>query len=284
MTHPREAEGVQRLESRLAISADGTPIEYCSIGSGAAAIVVPGVLATAEDYRRFAQALGKHMRVHVLQRRGRGRSGPQGARYTIDREGEDLLAVRAETGARVVVGHSFGGLVALETARQNPVFDRIALYEPAVSVAGSISTRWLERYEALLAAGKPSDAFAVFSKGAGPDRARRPPLWLMKLMLPRFVSAERRATMYPLLGQNAAEHRAVHDCDDHLPAYAAIQAPVLVMTGGRSGMSWVGVAAAGLSNVLPDSHTTEFRALDHFGIDQGDPETVAAAVADFCRS
>jgi len=96
-------------------SADGTTIEYFTFGSGAPVIVIPGSLATAEDYVRFAHALGKHFTVHVLERRGRSRSGPQGPHYNIDRECEDLLAVRCETKACRVVGHSFGGLVALET-------------------------------------------------------------------------------------------------------------------------------------------------------------------------
>lgn len=281
MNDAREGEATPSPQRRVAISADGTPIEYFSVGSGAPVIVVPGALSRAQDYLRFAHALGEHMRVHLMQRRGRGRSGPQGVDYSMERECEDLLAVRADTGARAVVGHSFGGLVVLEAARKSPAFDRIALYEPGVSIAGSISIAWLDRYEALLAEGKESDAFALFSTGTGPDRGRRTPLWLMKLLLPRFVSAERRATMYPLLKQNGLEHRAVRECNDHLPTYAAVQASVLIMKGGRSGTAWVNLATAGLARTLPRSRTIEFARLDHFGMDQGDPETVAAATAHF---
>ena len=54
--------------------------------------------------------------MYVVQRRGRGGSGPQGDRYCIERECEDIEAVRAATGARLIFGHSFGGLVALRAA------------------------------------------------------------------------------------------------------------------------------------------------------------------------
>ncbi|WP_422614971.1 alpha/beta fold hydrolase [Cohnella caldifontis] len=51
---------------------------------------------------------------------------------------EDLTAVQEATGAAYLFGHSYGGLVALETARTNGRFTKLALYEPGVSVNQSI--------------------------------------------------------------------------------------------------------------------------------------------------
>lgn len=222
--------------------------------------------------------------MHVMERRGRGRSGPQGGEYGIDREREDLIAVQAATGATLLVGHSFGGLIALESARDHPVFDRIVLYEPGVSIDGSIPTDWIPRYEEFLARQKPLDAFAVFSMGVGPDKGRRTPIWLMKLVLPLSISRERRSKMFKLLSQNALEHRAVQACDNHLPSYSAIQAGILVMRGGRTGCEWVTISTTRLAEILPRVESQEFAALNHFGIDQGDPEDVAAATARFLRA
>ncbi len=106
-------------------------------------IVVGGALRTARDYLPLAGALAHHAcTVHVVDRRGRGASGPQGPHYTLRSEAEDLLAVQAETGARLVFGHSYGGLAVLETARLSPVFDRIAVYEPGVPV-GPVPSAWI---------------------------------------------------------------------------------------------------------------------------------------------
>jgi pimeloyl-ACP methyl ester carboxylesterase len=225
--------------------------------------------------------LAKDFTVHIMERRGRGRSGPQGDDYGIDRECDDLIALQAVTGATLLVGHSFGGLIALETARDNPVFESIAIYEPGVSIDGSIPMGWIPPYEELLDRQRHLDAFAVFSKGTGPDKGRRTPLWLMKLMLPLFVSPDRRSKMFTLLQQNALEHRAVGACDNHLASYSAIQARVLVMRGGRSGSDWVKLSTTRLAEILSRAESQEFAALDHFGIDQGDPESVAATTARF---
>lgn len=103
----------------------------------------------------------------------------------------------------------------------------------------------------------------------------------MKLVLPLFISRERRSKMFTLLSQNALEHRAVQACDNHLPSYSAIQAGILVMRGGRTGSEWVTISTTRLAEILPRVESQEFAALNHFGIDQGDPEDVAAATARF---
>jgi len=132
-------------------SKDGTRIGYLSVGTGPAVIVIPGVLSMAEDYDAFARALSEHFTVHTIERRGRGDSGSQGDDYSIAKECEDVLALQAKTGASFLVGHSYGGLVALEVARNNQAFSRIAVYEPGVSIEGSMPTAWMPGYEQKLA-------------------------------------------------------------------------------------------------------------------------------------
>ena len=77
-------------------SADGTPVEYLSAGRGPHVIAIPGALAMASDLAAFAKLVAQRYTVHVVQRRGRGGSGPQGERYGIARECEDIEAVRAQ--------------------------------------------------------------------------------------------------------------------------------------------------------------------------------------------
>jgi pimeloyl-ACP methyl ester carboxylesterase len=262
-------------------SADGTTIGYFTFGGGASVIVIPGALSTAADYFRFARALANHFTVHVIERRGRGVSGPQGDDYGIERECEDLMAVQAATGATRLVGHSFGGLIALETTRRHSVFDQVVLYEPGVSIEGCIPMGWMSQYEQLLAHNRPLDAFAVFSMGTGPDKGRRTPLWLMKLLLPLFITRRRRETMFTLLQQNLLEHGAVQACDNHLDSYSTITAPVLIMRGAKTGIRWVRQTTERLAEILPTSESREFPKLNHFGIDQGNPEEVAHAASHF---
>jgi pimeloyl-ACP methyl ester carboxylesterase len=137
--------------SHAVLSRDGTRIGYLSVGGGPPVLVVPGVLSMAADYGAFARALSRHFTVHTIERRGRGESGPQGDDYSIDKECEDVRALQAETGAALLVGHSYGGLVALEVARNSKAFRKLAVYEPGVSIDGSMPTAWMPGYAKQLA-------------------------------------------------------------------------------------------------------------------------------------
>ena len=262
-------------------SKDGATISYLSMGCGSAVLVIPGALSVAANYVAFARALAEHFTVHIIERRGRGRSSPQGDDYSMDKEREDVLALQQQTGAAFLVGHSFGGLVALEAARNNRALSKIAVYEPGVSVAGSIPMNWMPGYEQKLAARHDYDALVEFSLGTGPDRARSTPRWLMKLLLPLFLSARERQKMLGLLPENLREHREVARLDSSYEHYREIAANVLLMYGGKSHSTWVDQAITQLAAVLPHAETKAFPTLNHFGIDKRAPREVAKVVSDY---
>lgn len=269
--------------TRAVFSRDGAKISYLSMGSGPAVLVVPGALSMATGYTAFAKVLAEHFSVHIIERRGRGLSSPQGDDYSILKECEDVLALQQEIGASLLVGHSFGGLVALEVARNNPSFAKVAVYEPGVSTNGSIPMGWIPGYEKKLAEKKYLDAFVEFSLGVGPDRARNTPPWLMKLLIPLFLRSHERKLMFGLLSENLREHREVARLDSSYKNYREISAHVLLMYGGKSQTNWVDLSMKRLSEVLPRSETKEFPKLDHFGIDKKSPQEVAQAVSTFFR-
>lgn len=261
-------------------SLDGTKISYLTMGSGPSVIVIPGTLSMAADYAAFAHALAEHFTVHTIERRGRGESGPQGDDYSIVKECEDVLALQAATGTSFLVGHSFGGFVALQVARNNPSLTKLAVYEPGVSIDGSISMDWMPGYEKKLAEKKYLDAFVEFTS-VGPLRARKTPPWLMKLLIPFFISSQERKRRLGLLHECLREHQEEARLDGHVEDYREIAADVLLMYGGKSDLPWVDRAMEQLSAVLPRSETKAFPKLDHFGIDKKAPQEVARAVSDY---
>jgi pimeloyl-ACP methyl ester carboxylesterase len=263
------------------LSQDGAKISYLTMGSGPAVLVIPGALSMAADYTAFASALAEHFTVHIIERRGRGRSSPQGDDYSMIKEREDVLALQQKTGASLLVGHSFGGLVALEVARNNPSLTKLAVYEPGVSINGSIPMDWMPGYEKKLAEKKYLDAFVEFSLGVGPERARSTPPWLMKLLLPLFLSSHQRKLMLGLLPENLREHQEVARLDSSYENYREIAADVLLMYGGKSNTAWVDLSMERLAVVLPRSETKKFPKLDHFGIDKKAPREVAQAVSAY---
>ena len=218
-------------------SADGTAIAYCSLGSGEGIIVVGGALSRGEDYLPLARTLSELFAVHVVDRRGRGASGPQGPGYSIETECEDLIAVQRATGATSVFGHSYGGLVALETARRTGTFSRVAVYEPAVSIDGSIPVGWMPRYRERLAAGDSRGAFACFVRQAGfaPSALAMMPIWYARAVLRVVIRQPQWRRIEPLLEQNLAEHEVVAHLDEGtVERFRGISVPVLLLGGGRA--------------------------------------------------
>lgn len=263
------------LAARVATSADGTPVEYLSAGHGPHVIVVPGALAVASDFTAFAGLLAARHTVHVVQRRGRGGSGPQGDRYGIARECEDIEAVRARTGARLIFGHSFGGLVALRAAHGNPAFDAVAVYEPGVSAGGSIPVDWIDRARREVSEGENFEAFITFVRGINPEQTGRLPRRLLRLILRRAIPRVEMRQNLALMPQAISEHVEVGRLDGRLADYRDIAAATLIMRGKGRDTSRQAVALTRLAETIPRSQTATFRRLDHFA-----PEKQPGEIAD----
>ncbi|MEC3918467.1 alpha/beta fold hydrolase [Nocardia sp. CDC160] len=263
------------------VSEDGTRISYLTTGSGPDVIVVPGVLSVARGYGRFAEALGTGFTVHTIERRGRGESGPQRADHGVEADCADLRAVQDKTGAGLVVGHSYGGFVTLEAARRNSGLRKVAVYEPGLSVNGSMPTGWMGAYEKYLAQGKPFDAFVEFVRELGPESARRIPRWMFRRMMPLFMNAPERDVVIAQLPQNLVEHRQYVRYDSTHEHYSEIGAEVLLIDGGRDRRAWTASDQELLASVIPQCERATIPDLDHFGIDKGDPERVAGIVREF---
>jgi pimeloyl-ACP methyl ester carboxylesterase len=268
------------MRTEVVASADGTTIAYRTVGRGPAVLVVPGALAVATDFDAFARELAQRLTVHTIERRGRGDSGPQGDDYSIERECEDVAALQAATGATFLFGHSFGGLIALEAARANTAFAKVAVYEPGVSIDGSIDTSWAPACEAQLARGQQLDAFITFARGINPQTTGKAPRWLLRLILPVAIRKLERKQKYRLLPAAIREHAEAARLDNTYPHYRDVTAAVLLMAGKDVTTTGAGRASQSLLPVLPTATLTTFPALDHFGPEKK-PKHVAEALSAF---
>ncbi|HTK10887.1 MAG TPA: alpha/beta hydrolase [Ktedonobacteraceae bacterium] len=264
------------------ISQDGAKISYLTMGSsGPSVLVIPGAFSMTTDYTAFARALAEHFTVHIIERRGRGASSPQGEDYSINKEREDVLALQQKTGASLIVGHSFGGLVALEVARNNQALTKIAVYEPGVSINGSFPTGWIPGYEQKLALKDYTGALIEFITGTGPESIRKAPHWYIKLLLPLIMNPHERKQMLGLLQESLREHKEVASLDNSYKNYQEISAGVLLMYGGKFYTAQTTSTMQLLATVFPRSETKEFPKLDHFGINKKAPQEVARTVSDY---
>ena len=260
--------------SSTVTSADGTTIAYQTLGSGAGLIVVGGVLSTAGDYIDLGRELADSFTVHLIERRGRGASGPQGPGYSVEKECEDLLAVQAKTGAERVFGHSYGGFVALQTVRHAAVFREVAVYEPAVVLDGAPAPAWLDPYRELLARGDRRGAFATMVKHAGfaPRALAAMPLAGVRLVLRAGIRGREWQRTEALLEANLAEQQAQLDAAG-IAGYAEIGSQTLLIGGSASPPS-VAAQLEALRRTIP---ATTVMILD--GLGHPAPETHPAQVA-----
>ncbi len=104
----------------------------------------------------FARLMGprleKTRRMVYLDQRGCGRSErPWDGRYSLEILGEDLEALRQELGVSrwVLMGHSFGGTLALEYAARHPEHVAGVVYVDGLSDSASSYATWKREFERL---------------------------------------------------------------------------------------------------------------------------------------
>ena len=258
----------------LVESADGTPISCESYGDGHALLIVSGALFAAERWLNVVKLLSDKYCVHLLDRRGRGKSGDH-APYTPEREVEDILAVlNAIPGPIDLVGHSSGAILALGAAAHgHSKLERLVVYEPPVFFAEPdlIAPDLPERLEALLAAGKRDLAVETFLR-EGPRNSddnlramKAGPAWL---------------GMVTGLGHTVPYDARVQRAFTADPAQLArVQIPTLMLVGGAS-PARMRAGAETVASRLPNARLAELPEQQHMAMLQA-PALLAAAITDF---
>jgi pimeloyl-ACP methyl ester carboxylesterase len=224
-------------------------------------VVIGGAFLTALIYRPFsvalAKGLGEGWAVDVYDRRGRGKSSEQPADYSMRTEIADVRTVMDATGARNILGHSLGGSVALNAVQEfagtayEP--DKLAVYDAAVNIDGSIDTSWMDDFEEAVNAGNVGHALARLKKGMQPASAlsRIPEPVLAGLMA--LVSRTKVNRMFrELMPSGVGELRAAYDEAEHLQDFAVLPANTHFMVGGKS-PSYYKVTAQRLHAAVPGS-------------------------------
>ena len=207
-------------------------------------VLIHGAMDRSAGMLKLSRRLDHRFRVLRYDRRGYGRSAPHEGPFDMGSQVADLVQVLDGRRA-VLVGHSYGGNVALATAAQHPeLVAGVALYETPLSwepwwpgtTAGA---------SAIKAAGRPEEAAEAFMRRLVGD-AR----WDA---LPERTRATRRAEGLPLVHELA-------DLREHRPWLAAdVRVPVVAGYGSRGaahhrqGMCHLADAIEGATLVVRDN-------------------------------
>lgn len=257
------------FEEREVQSADGTSIGFSTFGSGPALVLVHGSASSRDAWLPVATALAGQFRCHLMDRRGRGQSGDTLA-HTLDREREDVEAVLEVAGSGAhLLGHSYGGLCALEAARHFPL-GRLVLYEPPLFHSGPKSEELSAQIRSAMQSDQPDEALACFLKG-GPELTdaevsafRATPLW------------KEAVTLAPTF---AREVEAISCLKSNLVPYRELSMPTLLLVGTAS-VAHLKEASSGLQDTLPNAKTVLLEGQGHIA-NLIAPDLVAREVSDF---
>ncbi|TQL02128.1 alpha/beta fold hydrolase [Cellulomonas sp. SLBN-39] len=264
-------------------AADGTALALHSVGTGPDVVVVHGAMQSGRSQRDLAVLLADRFRVHLLDRRGRGASGPLPVPPTQDLAVADLRAVLDATGADRVVGISSGALIAARAALEDERITRLVLFEPPLPVDGSMRLDLADELVAAVARGDLARAAAI-----GMKVAEMGPPWMFGLPLPVLALASRamlrspeRRRMVEALPEDFAVVAANADRADDL---AAIRASTLLVDGTAT-RPYLRLAVATLAATIPGATHVELPGQWHSATQNSDeyghPELVAPVLASF---
>ncbi len=234
-------------------------------GAGPGVVCIHSNAASSSQWRGLMDRLSPSFRVLAPDSYGAGKSPEWQSDRVISLADEAALieSVIDAAGAPVVlVGHSYGGAIALMAALADPGRVRaLALYEPTLfslldqadspnpvdgirdAVARSVAA--LEAGDADAAAGHFIDFWMGTGSWAQTPPLRKPPIVASIVNVRRWAHA---LTTEPM----------------PLEAFAALDMPVLLMSGQRSPVSSLAVAAR-LAPVLPRVEQVEFDGIGHMG-------------------
>lgn len=257
-------------------SSDGTLIAYEKTGNGPPVVLVHGPPDDHTYWEMVQPALAKYLTVYAIDRRGRGQSGDT-TEYRIELEFNDVATVADMIDEPVILlGHSHGGIVALEAALRTNNLHKLILYEPPIMDESKEPDEFLlktfSEIESAIDQGDNEKALLMHLEtllGIPPDeidKYRATPYWTVMVnaapTLPRELQAD-------------VEY--VFDAK----RFSGLTIPTLLLSGGES-LPFLKEATKKLDNALPNSKIAILEGQEHDAA-QTAPDLFADEVIKFAR-
>lgn len=238
-------------------------------GEGPPVVLVHGAGSARWSFDLVRPELESRFTVIAIDRRGRGGSS-DGRRYEVEREFEDLAAVVRDAGdGAMLVGHSYGALIAAGAAQLLNGLPRLVLYEPPMG--GVLADRELiDRWERLITEDDRDLMIREFFcrvAGFGEDEIDElavSPVWERRKQVSPTLPRELRAELAFALDE---------------AALARLATPTLMLLGSES-PEWARRSTEAYSEALPHAELRILEGHGHGATTSG-PELLAAEIARF---
>ncbi len=254
-----------------AISADGTTATAMMNGTGPVILIVHPGLDDGTAWRKVTDILAEQFTVfNIVRRQYRGDIHRS---VSIADEVADVAAICGVLQRPVmVVGHSSGGVVALEALAARPdLFVGGSVYEPPVDTGQPIGGEALDRAIHAIAESKPGKAIQIFTRDmvglpAGQSR-------MIRVVVALNPKLKRLAP-----GQ-IADNVAMRGLGTRLDTFARIERPVLLI-GGNKSPAHLGERLDVLARTIPQTERVLLDGQGH-SANQRAPHRLAASITDF---
>lgn len=221
-------------------SKDGTRIAVECSGKGPTLLIVHGGTGDRRRWKPLLPLFASHFTVCAMDRRGHGDS-EAGSNYSLNAEFADVAAVvKSLSGPVSVLGHSIGGVCALEAAFLTKKISHLVLYEPPLQDLDH--TAVADRMEKLINAGDRERALIKFFQE-------------IVMLSPEEIEAMKRLPSWP--GRVAGidiqirEIRSLSKYRFNANRVKTLRVPALLLAGAKTKSPQLRQAISSLSNTLP---------------------------------
>ena len=191
-----------------------------------------------------------------MDRRGHGQSQP-GRNYKLRKDSEDIVAVVNSRGGPVfVLGHSIGGVAALEAALLTNKIAKLALYEPPLQDLDHSTVA--DRMERLIQAGEREQALMMFFRD-------------IVMMSPQEIETIRSRPVWPErvagIDIQIREIRSLSKYRFNPRRIEKVRVPTLLLTGSKTRSPQLKQAITSLENTLPNRTLVVLEGEEHNAMD-----------------
>ena len=264
------------------IELDGSTVRYVQRGTGPDVLLIHGMVGTAEDWETLMPLLAARYRVTAIDLLGQGGADPRPGAHNIDGNARAItqLAERLGLEDTVVVGHSYGGAIALKLATD--AWPRARGYVLLAPATRPIDITFTDRLVAIpvfgLGVARIAQPFvgegmirAGLSAAVAPDGAYMPA---------DFVDVRaRRWNRAEVLHTYSQQHMAFNaELTALSQRYAAIDRPVMVLQGDGDEYHALIDGSRHLAQAIPRARLVQLPGAGHY-LQYKDPAAVMVAIA-----
>ena len=250
-------------------SRDGARIAVECAGAGPSLLIVHGGTGDRTRWTPLLPLFAPHFTVCAMDRRGHGQSEP-GPDYSLTKEFEDVAAVaNSRPGPVFVLGHSIGGLRALEAAFLTDKISKLVLYEPPLQDLDH--TAVADRMEELIHRGDREQALVTFLRE------------IVMLSATEIAAMKAQRSWRDRVDGIDIQIREIRATDHYrfdAESVRTLQVPTLLLTGSKTASPQLKQAINSLMETLPRRTLVVFEGQEHNAMDQV-PRQFAETVTKF---